>query len=505
MVGSAEILAAIRELSNAKQLERSELHELLQDGIYAALAKKHGPTVKAEVDIDEESGKINIVLLKTVVSEVTDPASEISLEEARFYDEGFEPGDVLETEVDFAQFGRTAVQAAKQRIIQRVREGERTRIRDEFSGKVGDLFSGEVQQIERGKLVIMLNRFREAEAIMPYREQNHREHYHQGEPIRAVLKRVEETPKGPRLIFSRSDHLFVSALFKLEVPEIQQGIVEIRAGAREVGSRTKIAVFSRDDSIDPVGACVGVKGSRVQAVVNELGGERIDIVPWSSDPERFAKLALAPAKVARVFSDHESRTIQAIVDEDQLSLAIGRNGQNVRLASELTGWKIDLYSSREWLERGGDAPLFAPLPEEEDSVDVPLRDLRNLSASIVGALEAAGYRTLNDIIDLEREDFLGTPGLSLEDAEKLVGMLNELTDDGEEAGSAMAEFLASDAVAAQPEGVAADAGAMGSPSTSSAAGEAVTADAPSGEQEIEVTQEGAETTRRGDAGTEGET
>jgi transcription antitermination factor NusA-like protein len=200
---------------------------------------------------------------------------------------------------------------------------------------------------------------------MPYREQNHREHFHQGDPVRAVLKRVEETPKGPRLILSRSDPLFVQALFKLEVPEIQQGIVEIRAAAREVGSRTKIAVWSRDESIDPVGACVGLKGARVQAVVNELNGERIDIVPWSSDPERFAKLALAPARVARVFSDPENRTIQAVVDEDQLSLAIGRNGQNVRLASELTGWKIDLYSSREWMERGGEGPLFAPLPPEE--------------------------------------------------------------------------------------------------------------------------------------------
>ena len=159
----------------------------------------------------------------------------------------------------------------------------------------------------------------------------------------------------------------MKALFKLEVPEIQQGIVEIRAAAREVGSRTKIAVFSRDDSIDPVGACVGLKGSRVQAVVNELGGERIDIVPWSPDPERFAKLALAPAKVARCSAIPSAKTIQAVVDEDQLSLAIGRNGQNVRLASELTGWKIDLYSSREWLERGGESPLFAPLPPEEET------------------------------------------------------------------------------------------------------------------------------------------
>jgi N utilization substance protein A len=329
------------------------------------------------------------------------------------------------------------VQAAKQRIIQRVREGERTKIRDEFANRVGELLSGEVQQIERGKLVIMLNKFREAEAIMPYREQNHRDHYHQGDPIRAVLKRVEETPKGPRLILSRADPLFVKALFKLEVPEIQQGIVEIRAAAREVGSRTKIAVWSRDDSIDPVGACVGLKGARVQAVVNELSGERIDIVPWSADPERFAKLALAPAKVARVFSDPEGKAIQAVVDEDQLSLAIGRNGQNVRLASELTGWKIDLYSSREWLERS-EGPIFAPLPEEQDAADVKLSELGGMPPATVAILEEGGYRTLNDIIDLEREDFLRLPGIAPEEADRIMGILNELTTDEEGNGDGSA-------------------------------------------------------------------
>ena len=437
MVGSAEILTAVRELTNTKQLDRTELHELLQDGIYAALAKKYGPTVQAEVEIDDGRGDIRIVVLKTVVEQVTDPAREVTLEEARFEDPEFQLGDQQEIPVDFAEFGRAAVQAAKQRIIQRVREGERTRIRDEFTTRVGELLSGEVQQIERGKLVVMLNKFREAEAIIPYREQNHREHFHQGEPIRAVLKRVEETPKGPRLIFSRADALFVKALFKLEVPEIQQGIVEIRAAAREVGSRTKIAVFSRDDSIDPVGACVGLKGSRVQAVVNELGGERIDIVPWSSDPERFAKLALAPARVARVFSDPAAKTIQAVVDEDQLSLAIGRNGQNVRLASELTGWKIDLYSSREWMERGGETPLFAPLPEEEgESVDVRLAEIADIPPATVAVLEHAGFRTLNDIIDLEREDFLKLPGIAPEEADRLIAMLNELTEEGQGADSA---------------------------------------------------------------------
>jgi N utilization substance protein A len=433
MATTTDVVSALRELTSAKQLGRGELVELLKDGLHAALAKRYGPNVRCEISVDELKGTIRIVLLRTVVEAVEDPSTQIALEEARFEDPAFQPGDVLEEEVPFEQFGRTAVQAAKQRIIQRVREGERTKIRDEFSGKVGELLSGEVQQIERGKIVVMLNKFREAEAIVPYREQNHREHFHQGDTIRTVLKRIEETPKGPRLILTRADPAFVKALFRIEVPEMQQGVVEIRASAREAGSRTKIAVSSRDDGIDPVGACVGLKGSRVQAVVNELGGERIDIVPWSPDPERFAKLALAPARVARVFSDAASRTIQAIVDEDQLSLAIGRNGQNVRLASELTGWKIDLYSSREWLERGGEGPLFAPLPAEEEQVTrVALSEMKGLSPELVAVLEQAGKKTLQDVLDLERDDVLAIPGITAELAEQLMAFLTEMTEEGDE-------------------------------------------------------------------------
>jgi transcription termination/antitermination protein NusA len=432
MTNTTDVVSAIRELTSTKQLERTELLDLLKDGLHAALVKRYGPNVRAEIGIDELKGTIRIAVLRTVVDSVEDPAAQVTLEEARFEDPDFQVGDVLEEEVPFEAFGRTAVQAAKQRIIQRVREGERARIREEFSDKVGDLLSGEVQQIERGKIVVMLAKFREAEAIIPYRDQNHREHFHQGDTIRAVLKRIEETPKGPRLILSRADPLFVKALFKLEVPEIQQQIVEIRATAREAGSRTKIAVSSRDDSIDPVGACVGLKGSRVQAVVNELGGERIDIVPWSPDPERFAKLSLAPARVAKVFSDPESKTIQAIVDEDQLSLAIGRNGQNVRLASELTGWKIDLYSSREWLERGGEGPLFAPLPpvEDEAATKVALRELKGLPVELVDILERAGHKTLQHILDLEREDVDKIAGMTPELADKLMAFLNEMTEEG---------------------------------------------------------------------------
>jgi N utilization substance protein A len=437
MATSADLVTAFRELSNAKQLDRSELLDLLRDGIHAALMKKFGPNVRFELNVDELQGTLSVIRLRQVVEAVEDPSSQISTEEARFEDPDFQVGDMLEEEVPFEVLGRLAVQAAKQRIIQRVREGERNRIRDEFANKVGELLSGEIQQVERGKFVIMLNRFREAEAIVPYREQNHREHFHQGDTIRAVLKRLEETPKGPRLILSRGDPLFVIALFKLEVPEIQQGIVEVRGIAREVGSRTTVAVISRDDAIDPVGACVGLKGSRVQAVVNELGGERIDIVPWSPDPERFARLALAPARVAKVFSDPASKTIQAVVDEDQLSLAIGRNGQNVRLASELTGWKIDLYSSREWLERGGEGPLFAlPPVEDEAETKVPLSQLEGLSPELVAILDQARYTTLKDVIDLEPEEIARIPGMTTVTTEELVRFLSELTEEEPDAGTA---------------------------------------------------------------------
>jgi len=434
MAGSAEMLAAIRELTTTKQIDRNELLDLLKDGIHAALVRKFGANVRFEMNVDELQGTIQIMRLRQVVAAVEDPSCEISLEEAQFEDPDFQVGDMLEEQVPFEDFGRLAVQAAKQRIIQRVREGERTKIREEFGGKVGELLSGEIQQIERGKIVLILNKFREAEAIIPYREQNHREHFHQGDTIRAVLKKLEETPKGPRLVLSRADPQFVAALFKLEVPEIAQQVVEIRAIAREVGSRTKVAVISRDDAIDPVGACVGLKGSRVQAVVNELGGERIDIVPWSPDPERFARLALAPARVAKVFSDPDSKTIQAVVDEDQLSLAIGRNGQNVRLASELTGWKIDLYSSREWLERGGEGPLFALTPLEEEVVtQVPLREMKGLSPELVGILEQANFRMLNDILDMEREDVMKVPGMTPEAGDQLLAFLTDLVEEGEDA------------------------------------------------------------------------
>jgi N utilization substance protein A len=441
MNNASQILAAFRELALNKNISRDELHDMIKDGILAALAKRHGANVEAEIEIDEETGRIDITVLKEVVAEVQDPSREILLEEARWDDPEFEVGDIQEVPVSFADFGRNAVMAAKQRMLQRVREGERAKIMEEYEGRVGELLSGEVQQVERGKIVVMLNRTREADAIIPWKEQNPRERFRQGESIRAVLKKVEETPKGPRIILSRADPLFVAALFKLEVPEITQGIVEIRAVAREVGGRTKLAVSSRDESIDPVGACVGLKGSRVRAVVQELGGERIDIVPWHPDPEIFAKRALAPARVAKVISDYDARAITAIVDEDQLSLAIGRNGQNVRLASQLVGWEINLFGSREWLERGAQQALFgggAAEGEEYDTSDIPLRDLA-LKPATLAALEVAGYTTFFGVIDLDRDDLLRIPAIGPSEADEILALIDELTvEDDEEAGASNA-------------------------------------------------------------------
>lgn len=434
MNNATQVLAAFRELALNKNIGRDDLHELIKDGILAALAKRHGANVEAEIEINEDTGRIDITVLKQVVAEVEDSSREISLEDAQWDDPDFEIGDMLEVPVEFQDFGRNAVMAAKQRMLQRVREGERQKIIDEYADRIGELLSGEVQQADRGKLVVMLNRSREADAIVPWKEQNPRERFRQGEAIRAVLKKVEESPKGPRLILSRADPLFVAALFRLEVPEIQQGIVEIRGVAREVGGRTKLAVSSRDESIDPVGACVGLKGSRVRAVVQELGGERIDIVPWHPDPEVFAKRSLAPARVSKVVSDVEHRVITAIVDEDQLSLAIGRNGQNVRLASQIIGWEINLFGSREWLERGADETLFgggaAPGGEDYETSDFPLKALA-LSPATLAALEAAGYTSFFDVIDLEREDLVRIPGVGPDEADRVLTLIEELTVEDE--------------------------------------------------------------------------
>ena len=428
MNDAAEIVDALKAVVATKSLSSDEVNDLLKEGIKAGLGRIYGPTVQAEISINDQSGGVDILVLRRVVEDVQDSSIEISLDEARWDDEGFEIGDVMEIPVEFSEFGRNAVMAVKQKIVQLVRENERDRIRYEFEDKIGQLVTGEVQQIESGKIIILINGVPDADALIPWKEQNPRERFRQGDPIRSVLRKVEETPKGPRLILSRGSPLFVGALFKLEVPEIQQGIIEIKEIAREVGGRTKLAVYSHDESIDPVGSCVGLRGSRVQAVVQELGGERIDIVPWHAEPEVFARRSLAPARVSKIMSDPVRRVITAIVNEDQLSLAIGRNGQNVRLASQLIGWQVDLYGSREWIELGADLGLFEREAGEDDyeSSDFALEEL-DLPRETLATLQNSGYSTFLQIIDFSKEDFVKIEGISEAESERLMELIEELT------------------------------------------------------------------------------
>jgi len=593
---TTEILDAFGQLTREKALDKSEVLDLVQAGMLAAVRRTYGPEANADILVDPASGEIDIYLLKEVVAteeDLEDPSRQMTVAEAKelpYVNEPWgegdpEPGQIAEIPLDFKDFGRNAIQAAKQMIIQKVREEERERIREEYADRVGELVSGSVQQVDRGNALVFLDR--QTEALLPAREQVRREYLRQGETIRALLLDIRETNKGPQLILSRSHPDFVKALFALEVPEVFQGIVEIRAIAREAGSRSKIAVWSRDQHVDPVGACVGLKGSRVQAVVSELGGERIDIVPWTDEPRQFIAQALSPADVYKIIlhepegvdtgglfgdpfksaRDYRSRRFRGptaapapfqpaspeeteaaleaskaareeaarreadrhdaeasedvealeveepredeetegvepaaegedadetaaieeaeaadeadteedaadeaaaeaevekdvekdeteeveevpaiepsprekratvVCAEDQLSLAIGRSGQNVRLASKLTGYKIDLVGKQEYLAKEEEI-LFGRKPEAETETvpvaeageaDFALVEVAGIDEPVAKALSTAGFRTFNDIIDLEREDLLGVEGVDEEAADVLMGVIDELT------------------------------------------------------------------------------
>lgn len=331
----------IDQVVKDKGIDRSILVEALESAVLSAANKKYRNTRELEAHYNEDMGEVELFEFVTVVDEVQDSYKEISIDEAREVDPDVEVGDSLGMKLDSGSFSRIAAQTAKQVIIQKVREAEREWIYNEFKDRVGELVNGIVRRYERGDLIVDLGR---AEALLPHREQVPRESYRQGDRVRAYIADVKLSPKGPQVILSRTHPGLVIELFRVEVPEISEGLVEIKACAREPGSRAKIAVVSHDSDIDPVGACVGMRGSRVQNVVSELRGEKIDIIPWTPDIGRFACAAIAPAEVARVYVDNEDKSLEIIVPDDQLSLAIGKKGQNVRLAARLTGWKIDIKS-----------------------------------------------------------------------------------------------------------------------------------------------------------------
>ncbi len=400
-----ELKRLIEQMGKDKGIEKEVIIEALESAILTAARKKLGAKVELESKYNEEAGELEVFQFKTVVEKVVDPETQISLEQAkRELDEEAEPGDSLGMKVDAASFGRIAVQTAKQIIIQKVKDAERDKIYDEYKDKKSQIASGFVQRFEGGSIIVNLGR---AEAVIPPSEQVHRETYKRGDRIRAYIVDVKKISKGPQIVLSRTHPGFLRALFEIEVPEISEGFIEIVNVAREPGNRSKISVRTLDKDIDPVGACVGMRGSRVQSVVQELKGEKIDIVPFSEDSVKYICSALSPAKVSKVFMYEDERSMEVIVPDDQLSLAIGKSGQNVRLAVRLTGWKIDVKNES----------MLQKQSEEGPKALMKIPDLDEASAEL---LFKEGYKSVSALSSADPEALKAIEGL---DAEKAQGII----------------------------------------------------------------------------------
>ena len=407
-VGSsgADILEALTQIARDKSLEMNYVLETVEQGLLTAARRKYGDAENFRVEIDRKTGQITMYAVVRIVEEIDEPGAEVTTEMAEAWGYKTTLGQELEVIVPWDEFGRTAIAAAKQLLIQKVREAEREKVVAEYADRVGELVTGSVQQIDKGNIIVHLGR---AEAIVPLKEQIPREKYRQGDRIRALITEVQANVKGPQIVLSRAHPDLLRRLFELEVPEIFERIIEIKATAREPGERSKIAVMSVDDRIDPVGACVGVKGARVQAIVRELSNERIDIVPWSSDPQLFVTRSLAPARVVGIDMNIAEKAMTVIVEDDKLSLAIGRNGQNARLASKLTGWRINILSESDHLA----------VHEEIEHTAIPLEELPGLSEKQLANLRAGGIETIQALTTIDDEQLMAVDGVGEKTAEKL--------------------------------------------------------------------------------------
>lgn len=413
------IMEAIREIGKLKDIDPEIIISATEEAMAAAVRKVIKSNEHFTAKMDRETGQFEVFSEKTIVEEIEDPEVEMSLEEAADILEDAQVGDVIQFPRQVEGLGRIAAQTAKQVIFQRVREAERENVFEQYSTEVGKLLSGIVRRMEFGNLIISVGK---TEAILPKRFQVRRENFSQGDRIKAVVVEVEAMARGPQIVVSRTDARLVSSLFALEVPEIKDGIVTIRAAVREPGDRSKIAVYSTDSDVDAVGACVGMKGYRVQNVMRDLGGEKIDIVPWSNDTATLMKNALSPARVSKiVIVDSESKHAEVIVPENQLSLAIGRGGQNVRLAAQLLGWKIDIRSEGTGLEVIREN--LTAKPGNAAAQDAPaddLGDLRGVGAATVQNLQKSGYQTFAKLASASVEELSKVPGLGTKSAEKIL-------------------------------------------------------------------------------------
>ncbi|MBI3811596.1 MAG: transcription termination/antitermination protein NusA [Nitrospirae bacterium] len=446
-----ELLAVIEQIGREKGIDSQKIASAVEMAVQTAAKKRYGADENVQVRLDRQTGEIEVVSLRTVVETVAHPQQEISLDEAKAVDSGAELGDEIGLVLETGDFGRIAAQTAKQIIFQRVREAEWEAVYKEYSGRQGEMVNGIVLGQERRNYIVEVGK---TEALLPVSEQAPRENYRRGDRIRALLLEAKKSAKGPQIILSRTHSNFVSELFKLEVPEVAEKIVEIKGIVREPGDRTKIAVSSKDKAVDPVGACVGVKGSRVQAVVRELRGEKIDIIAWNPDPRVFIGEALNPAAVEKVGIDEEKKTALVVVSDHQLSLAIGKNGQNVRLAAKLTGWKIDIMGESEYekeraqeraeeieeaiahehraqaeaeakqkardAERAAaDAAAGGPATEGELTGDVPF-ELPGVGKKLLDVLTAGGFDSIEKIAAATKEQLMELPKIGGKTAEKIL-------------------------------------------------------------------------------------
>jgi len=349
---NVEFLEAIDALEREKHISKDMLIEAIESALVSAYKKNYGSSQNVRVNIDRETGDIDVFMRRDIVEEVEDPFSQASLEEAQEIDPAYELGDVIEYQVTPRDFGRIAAQTAKQVVVQRIRETERGMIYDDYISRQTEVVTGYVQRISNNLVFINMGK---AEGILAQNEQIPGEKYRTNQRLKVYVMDVKKTTKGPQIFLSRTHPGLVKRLFELEVPEIQEGTVEIKSYAREAGSRTKIAVCTYDENVDPVGACVGTRGARVQAVVDELNGEKIDIISWSEEPGKLISSALSPAKAEMVLIDESDKSATVVVPDGQLSLAIGKEGQNVRLAAKLCGWKIDIKSHSQFYPAGAPA------------------------------------------------------------------------------------------------------------------------------------------------------
>ena len=435
------VLDALAMITREKNISRNVVIESLVAGLQSAARKKVGAEANIDARVDEVSGEMTVEQVKVVAAEVEDEDLEISLEDARRqFGASVQPGDEVRWELPLDQFGRNAILVAKQILVQKVREAERMRVFETFKDRLNDIIIGNIQQIDRGNVLVSYER---VEALLPYREQIRGETLQQGHPVTAFIIEVLDNAKGPQIILSRTHPGFLKRLFEKEVPEIQDGIVEIKAVAREPGTRSKIAVVSHDERVDAVGSCVGMKGSRVQAVTRELFGERIDIVPWSAEPSLLISRALSPAEVSTIILDEDAREATVVVNEDQLSKAIGKEGKNVRLAAKLTEWKIDLVSSREYHIR----------QRVRQEVSLDLEEMSGVSEKVANALREAGFETIQSLAEADPEALLDVKGVGPKTVDSLLATAQATLDELERIiDSTVVEELAQAAAESQRPG-----------------------------------------------------